>query len=202
MKENMTQKQKQMQMQMQKQKQKKALIKDLILLGIALIIAIVLISLFPEKKEAVTAASMDFFIEMIWILPAVMVLMGLFSVWVSKDLVVKYLGKSSGMKGILLALLFGSLPTGPLYVAFPMAAALIKKGARISNIIIFLSAWACIKLPQEMVELQFLGAKFTVMRFTLTIIFVIIMGLFIEWLIERSDTGAKQSPAKEQNPES
>jgi len=202
MNENMTQMQKQKQMQMQKQKQKKGMIKDLILLGISLIIAIVLISLFPEKKEAVTAASMDFFIEMIWILPAVMVLMGLFSVWVSKELVVKYLGKSSGMKGILLALLFGSLPTGPLYVAFPMAAALIKKGARISNIIIFLSAWACIKLPQEMVELQFLGPKFTVMRFTLTIIFVVIMGLLIERLIERSDKRAKQSPADKQNLES
>ena len=168
-------------------KQKKGIIKDIIFLGIALIVAIILLSFFPDRREAVAAASWEIFIEMIWILPAVMVLMGLFSVWVSKEIVVKYLGKASGIKGIFFAILFGSLPTGPLYVVFPLAATLIKKGARISNIIIFLSAWACIKIPQEMVEFQFLGLKFMVARLILTIIFVVIMGLSIEKIIEWSE---------------
>ena len=109
-----------------------------------------------------------------------MVILGLFAVWVPKDIVVKHLGKTSGIKGIFLAIILGALPTGPLYVAFPMAAALLEKGAKISNITIFLSAWACIKIPQEMVELRFLGVKFMFLRLILTIIFVIIMGLFIE----------------------
>jgi len=170
-----------------KEKQKKGMMRDIIFLGIAIVIAIVLISLFPEKREVVTASSWEFFIEMIWILPAVMVLMGLFAIWVSKETVVKYLGKTSGIRGIFFAILFGALPTGPLYVAFPVAAVLIKKGAKISNIIIFLSAWACIKIPQEMVEFQFLGLKFMAARLTLTIIFVVIMGLSIEKIIKWTD---------------
>lgn len=176
-----------------KEKQRRGMIRDVIFLGITLIIVIILLSIFPDRREAVTTASWEFFIELILILPAVMVLMGLFAVWVSKEMVVKYLGKTSGIKGISLAILFGTLPTGPLYVAFPMAAALIKKGARISNIIIFLSAWACIKIPQEMVELQFLGPKFMVARLILTIIFVVIMGVSIEKLIEGSDKKASKS---------
>jgi len=170
-----------------KEKQRKGMIRDIIILGIVIVIAIVLISLFPDKREVITASSWEFFIEMIWILPAVMVLMGLFAVWVSKETVVKYLGKTSGIKGIFLAIFFGALPTGPLYVAFPVAAVLIKKGAKISNIIIFLSAWACIKIPQEMVELKFLGLEFMVLRLILTIIFVVIMGLSIEKIIEWTD---------------
>jgi len=170
-----------------KVKQGKGMRRDVIFLGIALLIAVILLSVFPGRRDAVTTTSWEFFLEMIWILPAVMVLMGLFAVWVSKETVVKYLGKTSGLRGISLAILFGALPTGPLYVAFPMAAALIKKGARISNIIIFLSAWACIKIPQEMVELQFLGPKFMAARLILTIIFVVIMGVSIERLIEWSD---------------
>ena len=170
-----------------KEKQRKGMIRDIIILGIAIAIAIILISLFPDKREVITASSWEFFVEMIWILPAVMVLMGLFAVWVSKETVVKYLGKTSGIKGIFLAILFGALPTGPLYVAFPVAAVLIKKGAKISNIIIFLSAWACIKIPQEMVELKFLGLKFMSLRLILTIIFVIIMGLSVEKIIEWTD---------------
>jgi len=170
-----------------KEKKKKGMIRDIIFLGITIIIAIILISLFPDKREVITASSWEFFIEMIWILPAVMVLMGLFAVWVSKETVVKYLGETSGIRGIFLAILFGALPTGPLYVAFPVAAVLIKKGAKISNIIIFLSAWACIKIPQEIVEFQFLGLKFMAARLILTIIFVVIMGLSIEKIIEWTD---------------
>ncbi len=170
-----------------KEKQRKGTMRDVILLGITLVIAIILLSIFPERQEAAITASWEFFIEMILILPAIMVLMGLFTVFVPKNMIVKYLGKSAGIKGFFLAILVGSLPTGPLYVAFPMASALLKKGARISNIVIFLSAWACIKIPQELVELQFLGPRFMAMRLSLTIIFVIVMGMCVEWIIKRWD---------------
>ena len=150
-----------------------------VLAGIILLAAVLLI-LYPENRTATIQASSNLFMEFILILPAVMVLMGLFSVWVSKETVVKYLGHASGIKGLGLALVVGMMPTGPLYVAFPMAAMLLKKGARVANIIIFLSAWACIKLPQELVELRFMGPKFMIIRLSFTIIMVIIMGLVIE----------------------
>jgi len=142
---------------------------------------------FPAKTDAVVSTSKEYFIEMMIVLPAVMIIMGLFAVFISDETVLKYLGKTSGVKGIAIALFLGALPTGPLYVAFPLAATLIKKGARISNIIIFLSAWACIKIPQELVELQFLGLKFMILRLFLTIIFVTIIGLFIEQIIEKGN---------------
>ena len=56
----------------------------------------------------------------------------------------------------------------------------MKKGARTANVVVFLSAWACIKLPQELVELRFLGFKFMALRLGLTIVLVLFMGLFIE----------------------
>ena len=163
---------------------KKSMLYDWALLCSILIISAILLSIFPDRKRTVIGVSSNFFIEMILILPAVMVMLGLFEVWVPKNIVVKYIGKASGMKGILLSLTLGALPTGPLYIAFPMAAALIRKGAKISNIVIFLSAWACIKIPQEMVELQFLGLHFMLSRLILTVAFVIIMGLLIEMIMK------------------
>jgi len=171
---------------MNKDNAKKGMLRDLILLGIFSCAMIILLLAFPLKQELVIKTSWNFFLEMITILPAVMILMGLFSVWVSKETVVKYLGKKSGLKGMFLSILFGALPTGPLYVAFPMASTMIKKGARISNIVIFLSAWACIKIPQEMVELRFLGFKFMASRLLLTIIFVFLIGWLIEKIMERN----------------
>jgi uncharacterized membrane protein YraQ (UPF0718 family) len=159
------------------------LARDLVFLGFISCVAIILLSIFPEKRGDVIAVSLEFFVEMILILPAVMVLMGLFTVFVPKDLVVKYLGRESGLRGIFIAILMGALPTGPLYIAFPIASALLKKGARISNIIVFLTAWSCIKLPQELVELEFLGFRFMLARLILTVISAIFMGLAIEWMI-------------------
>ena len=167
--------------------QRRKILRDYLLLGGALTFTIFILSIFPERTGPVATISWNYFWEMMLILPAVMVLLGLFNVWVSKEMVVKYLGRASGIKGIFLAVLIGSLPTGPLYVAFPMAAVLINKGAGIANIVVFLSAWACIKIPQEMVELQFLGLEFMAARLILTIIFVAIMGVSIERVIEWRD---------------
>lgn len=170
-----------------KKKARREIIRGYVIFAAALIAAAIILWIFPNKVTVATTTTWNYFLEMIMILPAVMVIMGLFSGFVSKELVIKYLGKASGIKGILLAVFFGTLPTGPLYVAFPMAMALRSKGASISNTVIFLSAWACIKIPQELVELQFLGIKFMAARVVLTIIFVALMGLFIERLMEWTD---------------
>lgn len=170
-----------------KKKAHREIIRGYVIFAAALIAAAIILWIFPNKVTVATTTTWNYFLEMIMILPAVMVIMGLFSGFVSKELVIKYLGKASGIKGILLAVFFGTLPTGPLYVAFPMAMALRSKGASISNTVIFLSAWACIKIPQELVELQFLGIKFMAARVVLTIIFVALMGLFIERLMEWTD---------------
>ncbi len=166
---------------------KKTLIRDYIIMGIIIIISAAVLLIFPDKSGPVLNVSKKYLLELIMVLPAVMVIVGLFSVWVPEELVVKYMGKASGIKGILISFVLGMLPSGPLYIAFPMAVALRKKGARISNIIIFVSAWACIKLPQELVEVQFLGIEFTLLRLTLTIISVIIMGIIIEKIIGFTD---------------
>lgn len=174
-------------MKNEKMKQKKALLRDYIIMGAVLVISAVMLLIFPYRSASVLTVSKNYFLELIMILPALMIIIGLFSVWVPKEFVIKHMGKSSGIKGMIVAFVLGMLPTGPLYIAFPMAVALLKKGAKISNIIIFLSAWACIKLPQELVEIQFLGIKFTLLRLALTLVFVILMGIIIEKIIEATE---------------
>lgn len=166
----------------------KKIIKNYLILFIVIAIFIVLLFIFPQNKESIIENSTNYFIEMILILPAVMILMGLFTVWISEKTVANYLGKQSGLKGSLISVFFGALPTGPLYVAFPLASSMIKKGASISNIVVFLSAWACLKIPQELVELQFLGWEFMMLRWIFTVILVVIMGVVIEKLLDQSPT--------------
>ncbi|MBS3765943.1 permease [Candidatus Bipolaricaulota bacterium] len=165
---------------------KKEMVRDWLILIAMVIGGTVLLSFFPAKIEPSLSTGMDYLTEMAWVLPAVMILMGLFKVWISRELVVKYLGKASGLKGIFIAALLGSTPTGPLYVAFPLAAAMFDKGARTMNIVVFLSAWAAMKIPQEMLEIQFLGVDFMAIRLVLTLVSVSLMGLFMEKIIDRT----------------
>lgn len=146
--------------------------------------------IFQDKGEKAMNISWEFFKEMAFILPAVLILMGLFGVWVDRRLVVKYLGEGSGVGGLLLAVLLGTLPTGPLYVAFPLAGMLLKKGARVANVMLFLSAWACIKMPQELMELRFLGWKFAALRLGLTVAVLLPMALLAESLYHHREPDA------------
>ncbi|MBT4824358.1 hypothetical protein HN695_07080 [Candidatus Woesearchaeota archaeon] len=170
-----------------KKEVKKNIIKNSFIFVIMLVFSIILLMYYPEKINPVTSIMTSYFLEMIFVLPAVVLFMGLFSVFIPNKLVIDYLGRASGIKGMFIAILLGTLPTGPLYIAFPLAALWLKKGASISNIIVFLSAWACIKIPQEIIEFQFLGLKFMLLRLILTIIFVMIMGLVIEKIIKLTD---------------
>ncbi|MBC8175640.1 MAG: permease [Candidatus Marinimicrobia bacterium] len=158
--------------------------KDYFILVSVVVIAVILLSIFPENTKTTADISGRYFVQMLAILPGIMILLGLFKVWIPKEKICQLLGKSSGVKGVLLSIVLGALPTGPLYIAFPMASALIKKGARVSNIVIFLSAWACIKIPQELVEWHFLGFNFMIARLTLTIIFVWIMAMIMELILK------------------
>ncbi len=162
--------------------------KSEILSLIAMGVIFVLINyLWPVQATRVYSTSLDYILEMALILPPVFLLMGLFEVWVDKSFIEKYLGEGSGIKGILLSYLFGTLPTGPLYIAFPIAAALRQKGARIMNVTIFLGTWGATKLPQIMVEIKFLGIEFTLILQLLTVISVFMIGLIMELVFSRAE---------------
>lgn len=95
---------------------------------------------------------------------SISVLMGLSEVWVPRDMIRRLLGQRSGARGVLVAFFFGTAPTGPPYVAFPLASGLLKKGASTVKAIIFLEAWAAAKLPLVAAEIRFLGPDFARLR--------------------------------------
>lgn len=142
---------------------------------------------FPERFPAAISMSGRYLKEMVLIFPAILIIMGLADRWVPTTLVEKYLGYNSSFKGKFLAVFLGTLPTGPMYVAFPIAAELLRKKASLSNVIIFLGVWASLKIPQIGVEIQFLGLKFSMLRFIFTLISIFVIGIIMEKMIDTQD---------------
>lgn len=147
------------------------------------VVYLAVLMLKRETGEASLGVAGNYAKEMVLIMPAVLLLMGLIEVWVPKERIQQWLGKGSGIRGVALSVALGTLPTGPLYAAFPMTASLLKKGARISNAVIFMGSWAALKIPQMLVEIEFMGFGFAALRFTLTLIAIMISGYVIEYLM-------------------
>ncbi len=127
----------------------------------------------------------EFFMEMISFVPFLFIIIGLFDVWVPKELLEKHIGKESGVKGIFIVILLAMLQAGPLYGAFPVAYILCKKGASVRNIFIYLGAFSSMKLPMLGIEIGYLGIKFTVARTLISLPLFILTGYFMEKIVGR-----------------
>jgi len=137
---------------------------------LAIIMAFVLFALYSFAMKY--APGMDivknnfwgFLKEMLYALPVMFVLVGLFDVWVSKEKVQKHIGKASGIKGVLLVIFLAFMQAGPMYAAFPVAYILWKKGTSSTNIFIYLSSASIAKIPMLTFEIGFLGLQFSLLR--------------------------------------
>ncbi|PID29246.1 MAG: permease [Candidatus Cloacimonadota bacterium] len=118
-------------------------------------------------------------IDMMIIVPPVFIILGLLDTWIPKETTIKYLGNKSGIKGIAVSFFMGAVSAGPLYGAFPIASVLMKKGAKFSNIIIFIGAWSTTKVPMFLFELEALGVRFALSRLVIDIVGIVIIAKII-----------------------
>lgn len=125
--------------------------------------------------------------EMILIIPPIFLLLGLLDVWVPKDVMVKYMGEGSGVVGVIISMFIGSAAAGPLYGAFPVAAVFMKKGVKLSNILIFIGAWSTTKIPMFLFEFNSLGAKFALTRLAINIPGILLMAYTIPKLLKEEE---------------
>ena len=125
--------------------------------------------------------------EMALVLPPIFILLGLLDVWISKEKMMKYVGEGSGIKGIIIVFIIGSVAAGPLYAAFPVAAVLMKKGAKFSNVLIFIGAWSTTKIPMFLFEMSSMGIKFAVTRLLIDIPGIIIIAYAIYFMISKKE---------------
>ncbi|WP_366936931.1 permease [uncultured Clostridium sp.] len=122
---------------------------------------------------------------MISVLPPIMILLGLIDVWIPRRKLIKYMGNNSGLIGILLSMLIASIAAGPMYAAFPFTTVLLKKGAKFSNVIIFMNTWCVIKISTLLFEFSSLGYKFTIARLIIDIPGVILMGYIVNYFMDK-----------------
>lgn len=137
----------------------------------------------PDIGSNILNDTISSIIQMISILPAVMIILALLDIWIPREYFIKYMGCESGIIGIALSFLIAFFAAGPMYAAFPFVGVLMKKGVKLSNIIIFLNAWCVTKLSTLLFEVSALGYEFTILRFIINIPAIIIMGWLVDFFV-------------------
>ncbi len=163
------------------------IIKSYLLLIAVVIADIALFFYSADLGLKVIAVTGEHFLQMLAILPPIFILIGLLDVWVPREQFMRYMGEESGVVGISLSILLGAAAAGPLYAAFPLAAIMIQKGVKFSNVLIFLGAWSTMKIPMVLFEITALGSQFALTRWVVSMIGIILMSLIINQLISAAD---------------
>lgn len=165
---------------------------------IIVFLMILLLTIFNQqlgfKALSISANSVK---EMLLVIPPIFILLGLLDVWVPRELMIKYMGEGSGLKGVLLSILIGSAAAGPLYGAFPVAAVFMKKGVKFMNILIFIGAWSTTKIPMFLFEMSALGSKFAITRLLIDIPGIIIIAFILSKMVSKDEIEKLYEKAKD-----
>ena len=116
----------------------------------------------------------------IQILPLVIfafIVAGMIQILVPHEFLSKWIGKESGLRGILIGTVAGGLAPGGPYVSLPVAAGLLRSGASIGTMVAFLTGWSLWAVSRLPIEVSIMGWKFTLIRIASTFFFPPIAGL-------------------------
>lgn len=156
-----------------------------IIVGI-LAIMFVLIGYFRGEGQHISGikSAANMVIEILPLLFLAFIVAGMVRVLLPHELLAKWIGKESGLRGILIGTLAGGLAPGGPYVSMPIAAGLLRSGAGIGTMVAFLTAWSLWAVGRLPLEVGIMGWRFTLIRITCTFFFPPIAGLIARALFK------------------
>ncbi len=129
-----------------------------------------------------TISGLRLTLQILPILIFAFIIAGMVQVLIPQESIAKWIGGKSGMRGILIGTLAGSITTGGPYISMPLAAGLLKSGAGIGTVVAFLTGWSLLAVSRLPIEVGVLGWKFSLIRYMSTIVFAPIAGLIAHLL--------------------
>ncbi|OGW74606.1 MAG: permease, partial [Omnitrophica bacterium RBG_13_46_9] len=119
-------------------------------------------------------------IEILPLLCFAFIVAGMVQVLLPHELLAKWIGKESGLRGILIGTVAGGLAPGGPYVSLPVVAALLRSGAGIGTTVAFLTGWSLWAIGRLPIEVGILGLRFALIRIASTFFFPPIAGLIAQ----------------------
>jgi len=114
---------------------------------------------------------------------SILIIIGVMLALLTPEQISKLIGSESGWLGVLFAASIGAITLIPGFVAFPLAAALLKSGAGYMQIGAFVSTLMMVGIVTLPVEIKYFGKKATIIRnsaaFVFSLLVALVMGVFM-----------------------
>ena len=163
-------------------KQNKKRSKNIIpLIALAVILAGYMVLYFVDGAlfQKSTEKFLALIIQIAPFLLIVFVVMFINFLFFKPEIVKKYLGAQSGLKGYIFAIIFGIISVGSAYMWYPLLKDLRKSGMSDKLIAIFIYNRS-IKLHLLPVMILYFGLKYTMLLTVVTILFSLIIGYSVQ----------------------
>lgn len=160
---------------------KSTMIAPTIVMGV---IALILVAIAYFRGQGQHISGLQSAAKMtIQILPLIIfafIIAGMIQSLLPHQIVSKWIGAESGIRGILIGTVAGGLSPGGPYVSLPIAVGLLKSGAGVGTMVAYLTGWSLWAIGRIPMELGILGWKLTLIRLVSTFFFPPIAGLIAQ----------------------
>ena len=122
-------------------------------------------------------AAGNLLLQIIPLLILAFIVAGMVQILVPTETISKWIGTESGLRGILIGTVAGSIAPGGPFISLPIAAGLLRAGASVGTMVAFLTGWSLWAVTRLPLEVGIMGWKFTLIRLACTFFFPPIAGL-------------------------
>lgn len=110
---------------------------------------------------------------------SIIVFIGMILSILDEQVISKLLGSESGMIGIGIAGIVGSITLIPGFIAFPLASSLLDAGAAYAQIIMFITTLMMVGIVTLSVEITYFGKKTAIKRNALGFLYAVCLSVII-----------------------
>lgn len=153
------------------------------------VLAIILVFFSYQKGLHIQGLKItgDMLWQMLPILVLALIVAGMVQVLVPREIISRWIGEASGLRGILVGTVIGGLMPGGPYVSLPVAAGLMRAGASIGTMVALITGWSILAFTRLPIEIGVMGWKFVLIRLACTFFFPPIAGLIANRLFGAVD---------------
>jgi uncharacterized membrane protein YraQ (UPF0718 family) len=118
-------------------------------------------------------------------------LAGMMTVLLPADTIADWLGADSGMRGLVIATVAGTLTPGGPFLQFPLVASLANAGAAPGPLAAYVTAWSLVGVNRLLVwEVPLLGPQFALVRWSVSLALPILVGLAVPVVLRLTVRGS------------
>jgi len=160
-----------------KRRNTEMLIPTIIMGALAVILLLIGYSKGQGQHISGMKSALNMTVQILPMLVFAFIIAGMTQILLPQELLSKWVGAESGLRGILIGTVAGGLSPGGPFVSLPIAAGLLRSGASVGTMVAFLTGWSLWAVGRLPMEVGILGWKFTLIRIASTFFFPPIAGL-------------------------